>query len=96
MLTPTGPTISPKRASKDFGENDWGALAAIDNAVVVAPQLFVPRGSDLKVGDKFAHQGQTYFVTDGPKWDTDHAFSGDDFGWVEYEISTEKGPGSAG
>lgn len=95
MLTPTGPTISPKRAAKDFGERDWAATGDIQNVIVAAPQLFTPRGADLKVGDKFTYLDTTYFVTGGPKWAVDNAFSGEDLGYVEYEISSERGPGNA-
>lgn len=88
MLTPSGPTITPKRPTQVFGEPDWVDLTPIPNAVVVSPQLFVPRGCDLKIADKFAHQEKTYFVLDGPKWDTD-GYSGESLGYVEFEIATE-------
>lgn len=90
LLNPTGATIAPKRADTDFGENQWSNLEAIANAVVVPPQLFVPRGSDLKDGDQFSYQDTTYWVRGQRKWDMDHPLTGDDLGYVEFEISTER------
>lgn len=95
MLNPSGPAIQPKRAGLVFGEAGYAPLAAIENAVVVAPQLFVPRGSDLKAGDKFTYQGQTYFVVGAVKWDIDQSFTGQSMGYVEFEITAEKGPANA-
>lgn len=48
--------------------------------------LFVPRGSDLKDGDRVTFQGKTFGVVGDAQWDMDHPFTGDDFGYVEYAI----------
>lgn len=90
LLTPQGAPISPERPNPDFGENNYSALAVITNAVVVPPALFVPRGSDLKEGDKFTFQDTTWFVRGPRKWDMDQPFTGDDLGFVEFEIGREK------
>jgi hypothetical protein len=92
----SGATIAILRPTVDFGETDYTPAGSVADAVVVPPQLFVPRGSDVKVGDKFTHQNVTYFVTGSVQWDMDHPMSGEDLGYVEYEIGTEKGPGNAG
>lgn len=95
----TGVTINPKRPTLEFGEADWDDLDPIENAVVLgnggvqsSPRVYVPRGSDLKTGDKFGHQDKTYFVTSDAEWDFDHPVSQTDMGYVELEISTERGP----
>lgn len=46
--------------------------------------VFVPRGSDLKVGDRFTWGGVHYMLSGGPNGDQDHPFTGDDFGWVSF------------
>lgn len=87
----TGATINPERNDPDFGEPNWSDLATIHNAVVIGlnGQLFVPRGSDLKTGDRFKYQEKTYWVTSDAEWDMDHPMSGDDMGYVELKISLE-------
>lgn len=89
LLTPKGATIQPQRSEVDFGEDNWADLDPIENAVVVAPDLFVPRGSDLKDGDKFVYQGTTYWVRGQRKWDMDHPLTGDDLGYMQFDIATE-------
>ena len=91
-----GSAISPKRAALVFGETVWSDLPAIENVLVQVPTcVFVPRGSDLKVGDKFTFQDRTYFITSAAKWDYDHG-NGQDLGYMEFEIGTERPPSSAG
>ena len=87
----SGVTISPQRPIRDFGEDEWTDLTAIENAVVIGltEQLFVPRGSDLKTGDRFKHQDKTYWVRTDSEWDIDHPMSGVDMGYVELKISLE-------
>lgn len=48
--------------------------------------VFVPRGSAVKVGDRFAWGGNTYMLTGGPDGDLEHPFTGNDFGWVSYTV----------
>jgi hypothetical protein len=94
VISITGATIDVARPSPDFGETVYGTPVSVDNVVVVPPQLFVPRGSDVKVGDRFTYQNVTYFVTKPVAWDMDHPMSGENLGYVEFTIGTEKGPGS--
>lgn len=48
--------------------------------------LFVPRGADLKDGDRVPYRGKWFGVVGGVRWDMDHPFTGADFGVVEYTI----------
>lgn len=48
--------------------------------------VFVPRGSDLKDGDRVAYQNKQWRIVGDAQWDMDHPFTGDDFGYVEYRI----------
>lgn len=48
--------------------------------------VFVPRGSDLRDGDRFTYQDKTFGVVGDAQWDTDHPFSGRNLGVVEYAI----------
>lgn len=44
----------------------------------------VPRGTDVKVGDRFTYGGQHYMLATGPDGDQVHPFTGDDFGWMTF------------
>lgn len=48
--------------------------------------VFVPRGSELKIGDRFSWGAAKYMLSGGPNGDQVHAFTGSDFGWVSYTI----------
>lgn len=47
---------------------------------------YMPRGSDLKIGDRFTWRGLHYMLIGGPNGDQDHVFTGDDFGWVSFNF----------
>lgn len=102
LLNPvTGITIMPQRPTIDFGEKDWADLDLIENVVpdLDDPQpatdgegytqsgvFFVPRGSDLKDGDRFKYQNKTYGVVGDAQWDMNHPLTGADFGYVYYLV----------
>lgn len=48
--------------------------------------VFVPRGCDLKDGDRLPYQGKTFGVVGDALWDMNQPFTGDDLGYVEYTI----------
>jgi hypothetical protein len=48
--------------------------------------LFVPRGSDLRNGDRFPYQGKAFGVVGDAQWDMNHPFSNSNLGYVEYTI----------
>lgn len=48
--------------------------------------VFVPRGSDLEIGDRFTWGTGKFMLSGGPNGDMDHPMTGDDFGWVSYSI----------
>jgi len=48
--------------------------------------VFVPRGSDLRHGDRIPYQGTVYSVVGNVRWDMDHPLTRADFGYVEYAI----------
>lgn len=97
-----GVTITPTRLTSDsLGNHTPTALAPITNAVFAldAPSaddnsslysqggdLFVPRGSDLRNGDRVTYQGRTFGIVGEAQWDMDHPLTGEDFGYVVYTI----------
>lgn len=117
LLNPTGPTVTPQRKTEDFGEGDWTDLTPIDNvlfafntpsmiadsgsAYTQAASLFVPRGCDLKDGDRVPYKPGTgagdsvdktnvsrwYLVDGDAMFDMDQPFTNSDFGYVEYALS---------
>lgn len=48
--------------------------------------LFVPRGSDIRNGDRFPYQGKTFGIVGDSQWEMDHPFSNNSLGYVEYTI----------
>lgn len=48
--------------------------------------LFVPRGSDLRNGDRFTYQGKTFGVVGDAQWDMNQPFANSSLGYVEYAI----------
>ena len=102
MLTPVGVTVTPQRKTMDFGESDWGDLASITNAVfwideakpvnesahMLTGTLFVPRGSDLKDGDRVTYQDRVYGIIGNAQWDMNQPFTGSSFGYVAFAIQT--------
>lgn len=102
LLNPRGVTITPERKTTDFGERDWADIEPIEDAVFDLDEpkpvgesgymqtgtLFVPRGSDLKDGDRVTYQDQKFGVIGNAQRDMNHPFTGDDFGVVYYAIRT--------
>lgn len=100
MLNPIGVTITPERKTTDFGETQWAAVDPIANAVFALDEpttvnesahmqtgtLFVPRGSDLKDGDRVPYQDKVFGVVGDVLWDMNTPFSGSNFGYVAYSI----------
>lgn len=54
-----------------------------------AGELFVPRGSDLRAGDRVTWQGRKYELMGVPQWDQDHPFTGDSFGWMLFTVQVD-------
>lgn len=48
--------------------------------------LFVPRGADVRAGDRCTYQGRNYLLMGARNWDTDHPMTGDDFGWMTFAL----------
>lgn len=100
LLNPFGVTVIPERKTTDFGESDWVAIAPIANAVFALDEpttvdesahmqtgtLFVPRGSDLKDGDRITYQNKLFGVIGDAQWDMDTPFGRNSFGYVAYSI----------
>lgn len=49
-------------------------------------QLFVPRGTDIRSGDRIPYQGLLYVVSGVAAGDQVHPFSGNDFGWMVFNV----------
>lgn len=83
-------SITPRRSTVDFGEERFTDLPTI-NAVVQAAgtktgKVFVPRGSDLAQSDVFDWQGREWRIVSWPVGNVDQAFTGDNLGWVRFDI----------
>lgn len=103
IQAPYAPVLPFRRPTEDpDGNVDWAALADYPAAVEFTGQgvdtgtgrrraeaglVYVPRGSDVKIGDQFQWtNGNQYTLTGGPRGDQDHIFTGADFGWVECDF----------
>jgi hypothetical protein len=49
-------------------------------------QVFAPRGSDLKSGDRVPYQGLQLVLSGTPTGDQVHALTGHDFGWMSFNV----------
>lgn len=54
-----------------------------------AGEVFVPRGSDLRAGDRLTFQSRKYVLMGAANWDFDHPMSGVDFGWMLFAIQID-------
>lgn len=96
-----GVDITPSRPTSDgLGNLTFTDLVVIHHAVFAlgAPSssgdstysqsgsVFVPRGSDLRNGDRIPYGGRLFVAIGPPQWDMDHPFTGEDFGYVEVAI----------
>ena len=97
-----GVTITPSRPAFDsLGNPTPVDLPSITNAVFAlngpsadddsslysqGGDLFVPRGSDLRNGDRVTYQGRIFGIVGEAQWDMDHPMTGEDFGYVAYTI----------
>jgi hypothetical protein len=57
-----------------------------DSVYRQSAQLFVPRGSDIRNGDRVTYQGRNWVVIGELLWDMDHPMTGEDFGYVEVPL----------
>ena len=95
--------VTPERDTGADGNPDWTALPATKLVMSLnAPTLldgkgsrftqsgtaFIPRGYDLKHGDRLPFGDGSYTVVGRPRGDHDHPFTGDDFGWVAYTVTS--------
>lgn len=53
-----------------------------DSVYTQGGSVFVPRGSDIRNGDRIPYQGRFFVAFGGPQWDLDHPLTGEDFGYV--------------
>lgn len=94
--------VTPQRDLGESGNPDWQSLATTRMVMSLgAPNLvegkgsrytqsgvvFIPRGYDLKHGDRLPYNGAHYTVVGKPRGDHVHAITGDEFGWVEFTIA---------
>jgi hypothetical protein len=49
-------------------------------------QVFIPRGYDIKSGDRIPYQGLLYVISGKPSGDQLHPFTGHDFGWMSFNV----------
>lgn len=68
------------------GPQSMGAQTDDITAFTQSGQVFVPRGSDLRAGDRFTYQGRKYFLVGARNWDINHPMTGYDFGWMTFNI----------
>lgn len=82
------PTATFQRPAEDAdGNKTPTALGA--NPVVVSlarEMVFIPRGLDRKAGDQFSFDGGQYTLAGRPRGNQPHPFTGDDFGWVAFDL----------
>lgn len=96
-----GVTITPERPTSDGLGNltftpldeiqgavfDLGAPGAMGDSVYSqAGSVYLPRGCDVRNGDRIPYQGRSFVVIGVPQWDMDHPLTGEDFGYVEVHI----------
>jgi hypothetical protein len=100
MQWPYAPDVPFERPTDDAdGNTTWASLGTVKTAVnLTGPALQsssgtsvaqagtvgVPRGSNLKVGDRFTWGADKYTLTSGPNGDMVHPATGDDLGWVTH------------
>lgn len=100
IQAPYAPQVPFERPTEDAdGNTTWSALGDVTAVVeLVGPGLMsgsgttyaqggtvaVPRGTALKIGDRFTWSGVHYMLSGGPNGDFDHPMTGADFGWVLY------------
>lgn len=96
-----GVTITPQRPGSDgLGNLTFTDLAPITNAVFALDppamtadsvysqtgSVFVPRGSDVRNGDRITYAGRPFVVVGEPMWDMNHPMTNEDFGYVDVHI----------
>lgn len=102
LLDPQHATaVVPQRDNGSDGNPDWQNLPAtravmrLDEPIPVdgkgsrytqKGKAFIPRGYDLKHGDRIPFDGGHYTVIGRPRGNHDHPITGDDFGWVVYTV----------
>lgn len=58
-------------------------------AFTQAGQVFVPRGSDLRGGDRLTYQARKYVLMGARNWDADHPMTGVNLGWMTFNIQVD-------
>lgn len=51
--------------------------------------VYVPRGSDLKAGDRVTFQARKYVLMGAANWDIEHPMTGYDYGWMMFAIQVD-------
>ena len=97
---PFAPTVAYQRPTEDAdGNASWDDVGSFPTVIELSDRgiesgsggeraqsgiVFVPRGSDLKIGDRFVWGGNKYMLSGGPNGDMNHPITNDDLGWVSY------------
>lgn len=82
------PTATFTRPNTDADGNKAETTLGV-NPVVVSDrsrEAFIPRGLDRKAGDQFEVNGGKYTLAGRARGDMAHPFTGDDFGWVAFDV----------
>lgn len=89
VLNPAfAPVVSFRRYGLDADGNKAQTIVA-DVPVVVSErtrQAFVPRGVPLLAGDQFEFNGGKYTLAGRARGDMAHPFTGDDLGWMSFDV----------
>jgi hypothetical protein len=83
-----GPALPPIENAVFMLEPAGGGINRM-TATSVYPEtgiLFVPRGSDLRNGDRVPFGSRNFVVVGEPLWDMNHPMTDEDFGYVEVRI----------
>ena len=82
------PVATFQRPSVDADGNKIPAVLG-DNPVVVSDrsrEAFMPRGLDRRAGDQFEVNGSKYTLAGRARGDMLHPFTGDDLGWMSFDV----------
>lgn len=89
ILNPAyAPSVPFRRPNTDADGNKAPTALGLTPVVVSekTKQVFVPRGLDRKSGDQFEFNGGKYTLSGRARGDMLHPFTGDDFGWMAFDI----------
>lgn len=94
--------VVPQRNHGQGGNADWQSLPPTRMVLSLNPArlvddkgsrytqdgtAFIPRGYELRHGDRLPYRGRFFTVVGSPRGDHDHPITGHDFGWVAYTVT---------